>query len=63
MMIMNFVAGLIAGFLIGSFVAFAIMVFMFSCGRLSKEQDAYRKGYEDGMAQVKEGEVNEKNNF
>ena len=43
---MNFIAGLLIGIVLGA----AIGIFMVCRGKINKEQEAYREGYEDGMA-------------
>lgn len=48
----------IIGLLLGGFIGTAITTFMICVGRLNKEQEAYREGYEAGMANAKKGDKN-----
>lgn len=49
---MGFGSGLTIGLGIG-FVGIILMLFMISSGTLNKEEEAYRKGYNDGVNSVK----------
>ena len=54
---MNFGSGVIVGLGIGLF-SLILSLFMMCSGTLNKEDEAYRKGYEDGINSVKDEEDN-----
>ena len=52
---MNFLTGLLFGLIIGVVIGVFIEIFIICVGKLNKEQEAYREGYEDGMANANKG--------
>ena len=49
---MGFWSGVMVGLGIG-FIGIILMLFMISSGTLNKEEEAYRKGFNDGINSVK----------
>jgi len=47
---MVFTSGLLIGIFVGSIMGASVTVFMMCNGSLNKEKEAYREGYEDGIA-------------